>query len=75
LAPSKSRYRAKNPKIGVSKTSDHIQIKIKICISGQEHPGSSKDQNQNLKNMDALYQDREPKLRRWVFQRPVATSK
>ena len=55
LKPSKSRFRAKILITGVSKTSDHIQIKIKTCISGQEHPGSSKDQNQNLKSMDALY--------------------
>ena len=36
--------------IGISKTSDHIQTKIKI----QEPPASSKPPNEDLKDMDVL---------------------
>ena len=35
-----------------SKTSDNIQIKIKMPNPSQEPPASSKAQNQDLKNMD-----------------------
>ena len=38
----------------VSKTSDHIHIKIKMPNSSQETPASSKASNQNLKDMDVL---------------------
>ena len=38
--------------MGVSKTSDHIQIKIKISYSSQEHQASPKAPNQNLKDID-----------------------
>ena len=40
--------------MGVSKTSDHIQIKIKIPNPSQEHPASSKVPNDDLKDMDVL---------------------
>ena len=40
--------------MGVSKTSDHIQIKIKMPNSNQEPPASSKAPNQDLKDMDVL---------------------
>ena len=38
----------------VSKSSDHIQIKIKITNSSQEPPPSYKTQNQEIKDMDVL---------------------
>ena len=40
--------------MGVSKTSDYIQIKIKVLNPIQEPPTSSKAQNEDLKDMDAL---------------------
>ena len=40
--------------MGVSKTSDHIQIKIKMPNPSQEPPASSKAQNEDLKDMDVL---------------------
>ena len=40
--------------MGVSKTSDHIQMKIKIQYSSQEHPASSKALNQDFKCRDVL---------------------
>ena len=42
-------------KIGVSNTSDHIQIKIKMPNPGQEPPASSNAYNQNLKDIDVLF--------------------
>ena len=41
--------------MGVSKTSDHIQIKIKMPTPSQEPPASSKTPNKNLKDMDVLW--------------------
>jgi len=38
----------------VSETSDHIQIKIKILNSSQDHPAASKAPNHILKDMDVL---------------------
>ena len=38
----------------VSKTSDHIQIKIKMQNPSQEPPASSKAPNEDLKDMDVL---------------------
>ena len=55
FAPSKSRYRTKIWNLGVSKTSDHIQIKMKIPNPSQEPPASSKAPNQDLKDMDVLF--------------------
>ena len=40
--------------MGISKTSDNIQIKIKMSTS-QETPGSSKAQNEDLKHLDVLF--------------------
>ena len=41
--------------MGVSKTSDHIQIKIKMPNPSQEPPASSKAPNEDLKDIDVLY--------------------
>ena len=41
-------------KISVSKTSDHIRIKIKIPNPSQEPPTSSKAPNQELKDINVL---------------------
>ena len=38
----------------VSKTINHIQIKIKMPNSSQEPPASSKAPNQDLEDMDVL---------------------
>ena len=38
----------------VSKTSDHIQLKIKMPNPSQEHPASSKAPNQDLKDINVL---------------------
>merc|ERR1711954_98339 len=40
--------------MGVLKTSDHIQIKIKLPNPSQEPPVSSKAPNEDLKDMDVL---------------------
>ena len=40
--------------MGVSKTSDHIEIKIKMLNPSQEPPVSSKAPNEDLKDMDVL---------------------
>ena len=40
--------------MGVSRTSDYIQIKIKMPNPSQEHLASSKSPNKDLKNMDVL---------------------
>ena len=54
LEPSKSRERNEIWNIGLSKTSDHIKIKIKIPNPSQEPPGPSKGLRQDLKEMDVL---------------------
>ena len=54
FGPSTSRWRAKNWIMGESKTSDHIQIKIKMPNPSQEPPVSSKVPNEVLKDMDVL---------------------
>ena len=41
--------------MGISKTRDHIEIKIKMPNSSQEPPVSSKAPNEDLKDMDVLY--------------------
>ena len=41
--------------MGVSKTSDHIQIDIRMPNPSQEPPASSKAPYQDLKDMDVLY--------------------
>ena len=40
--------------MGVSNTSDHIKIKIKMPNPSQEPPMSSKAPNEDLKEMDVL---------------------
>ena len=40
--------------MSVSKTSDHIQIKITMPNSSQEPPASSKAPNEDLNDMDVL---------------------
>merc|ERR1711954_597101 len=50
--PSKSRQRAKTGNMGKSKTSAHIQMKIKIPNPSQEPPASSKAPYQDLKDRD-----------------------
>ena len=54
FAPSKLRQRARIWNMGVSKISNHIQIKIKMPNFSLEPAGSSKGPNQDLKDMDAL---------------------
>ena len=54
FASSKSRQKTKIGIMWLSKTSDHIQIKIKMPNPCQEPPASSKIPNQDLKDMDAL---------------------
>ena len=54
FALSKSRKRARIRDMGLSNTSDHIQIKIKTPNFSQEPAESSKGPNQHLKDMDAL---------------------
>ena len=54
FAPSKSRQRAKIWIMGISKTSDHIQTKIKMPHPNQKPPASFKAPNEDLKNMDIL---------------------
>ena len=40
--------------MSVSKTSDHVQIKIKMPNPSQEAPASSKAPNEDFKDMDVL---------------------
>ena len=40
--------------MGVSKTSDHIQVKIKMPNPSQEPPASSKALIEDFKDMDVL---------------------
>ena len=54
FAPSKSRYRAKILIMDISKTSDLIQIKIKMPHPSQDSPASSKAQNEDFKDIDFL---------------------
>ena len=54
FAPAKSRERAKIWIMGESKTSDYIQVKIKMLNPSQEPPASSKAPNEDLKDMDVL---------------------
>merc|ERR1711954_544487 len=49
-----NQERAKILTMGVSKTSDHIQIKIKMPNPSQEPPAPSKPPNEDLKDMDVL---------------------
>ena len=47
-------FLAKIQNMGGSKTNDHIKIKNKMPDSCQELPGSSKAQNEDLKEMHVL---------------------
>ena len=40
--------------MGVSKTSEHMQIKMKMPNPSQKHPESAKAPNEDFKNMDIL---------------------
>ena len=40
--------------MGISKTSDHIQMEIKMPNPGQEPPASSKAPNVDIKDIDVL---------------------
>ena len=51
----KIKIEIKIQNIGKSKTSDHIQIKIKLSNPSQELPASSKVPNWDLKDMDVLF--------------------
>ena len=53
--PSKPGSSAEIRHMGLSKTSDHIQIKIKIPNASQEPPTSSEARNQALKELNVLY--------------------
>ena len=77
-SPSNSRQRPEIWNMGVSRTSDHIQIKIKMPNPSHELPVSSKSLSQNLNDMEVLYfqnQDREKKCGTWVYQTPVTISR
>ena len=54
FAPSKSRQRAKIWNRVEPKTSDHIQINIRMQNPSQEPPASSKAPFQDLNDMDVL---------------------
>merc|ERR1712081_155797 len=54
LCTFKMKIESKNLVMGVPKTSDHIQIKIKMPNQSQEPPASSKAPNDDLKDMDVL---------------------
>ena len=41
--------------MGVNKTIEHIQIKIKMSNPSWEHPASAKSSNQGLKDMVVLF--------------------
>ena len=51
--------------MGVSKTSDHMQIKIKMLNSSQEPPASSKGPNLDLQDMDVLFPFRMIESQNW----------
>ena len=54
LCTFKIKIQSQNSDHGCMKTSDHIQIRIKMPNSSQEPPASSKAPNQYLKDMDVL---------------------
>ena len=64
--------------MGISKTSGHIQIKIKMPNPSQEPPASSKAPDKDLKDMDVLCTFKikiEPNFGSLVYQKPVTISK
>ena len=54
FAPLKSRERAEIQNMGVSKTSEYIQIKSQMPNLSQEPPMSFKALNQDYKDMDVF---------------------
>ena len=54
LCTFKMRIESKSLNMGVSKTSNHIQIRIMMHNSSQESLAYSKAPNQNIKDMDVL---------------------
>ena len=54
LCTFKTMIESQNFDMGVSKTSDHIQIKVMMPTSCQEPPASSKAPNDDLKDIDVL---------------------
>ena len=54
IAPLKSKERGKIQNMDISKTSDHIQIRIKMPNSSQEPQASSKAPNKDLMDMNIL---------------------
>ena len=53
LSTSKIKFEGQNLK-HVSKTSGHVQLKIKMPNPSQEPPASSKAPNEDLKDVDVL---------------------
>ena len=54
LCTLKIKIESKKSKMGVSKTNDHIWIRIKMPNPSHESPSSSKAPNKDLKDMDVL---------------------
>ena len=54
FAPSKSRWRATIQNMGVLKTSNNIQIKIKMPNPSQEPPASFNAPNEGLKDLEVF---------------------
>ena len=78
LCTFKTKIESQNWNIGVSKTSDHIQIKIKMPNPSQEHSASSKAVSQELKDnaVRCIFKIKiDPKFGIWVYQRPMTISK
>ena len=78
FAPSKSRKSAKIWNMSLQKSSDHIQIKIKMPNPSQDPPASFKAPNQDFKDMGVLCSFKikvEPKFRTRDYQRPLTMLK
>ena len=54
LCPFKIKIESQKSEHGLSKAKDHNQINIKMPNPSQEHPASSKAQNEDLNDMDVL---------------------
>ena len=70
--------KAKVQNMGVSKTSENIQIIIKMPNLNQEPPASFKAPNEDLKGMDDFCNfkiKREPNFGTLVYKRAVTISK
>ena len=77
LSAFKIKKESQSLEQGLCKTSDHIQIKIKIPKPSQDPPASKKTQNKDLKDMDVTFKINltRPKFRTGVYQKPVSISK